>query len=93
VSLPIVHALSTAADADELAAIYEYPVSDNLAVDRALEILDDAGSRAYCAAIAAEHHHAALAALDALDTSGSADATAARAQIRAIAESLLGRQA
>jgi|APCry1669188910_1035180.scaffolds.fasta_scaffold19592_2 geranylgeranyl diphosphate synthase, type I len=93
VSLPIVHALSSAADADELAAIYRSPAPDDAAVDRALAILDAAGSRTYCAAIATEHHHAALAALDDLDTHGSAEAAAARAQIRAIAESLLGRQA
>ena len=92
VSLPVVHALRTAA-ADELAAIYTQPAPDDVAVDRALAILDAAGSRAYCAAIAAEHHHAALAALEEFDTHGSAEAAAARAQIRAVAESLLGRQA
>lgn len=92
VSLPVVYALRHAADADELAAIYSQPALDDAAVHRALDILDSANSRDYCAAIAAEHHHAALAALDMLDTRGSVEAEGARAQIRAIAESLLGRQ-
>ncbi|NTW01867.1 MAG: polyprenyl synthetase family protein [Oscillochloris sp.] len=92
VSLPVVYALRHAADADELAAIYSQPALDDAAVHRVLDILDSANSRDYCAAIAAEHHHAALAALDMLDTRGSAEAEVARAQIRAIAESLLGRQ-
>jgi hypothetical protein len=43
--------------------------------------------------MATDHHHAALAALDALGTGDSPEAAAARAQIRAVAESLLGRQA
>jgi geranylgeranyl diphosphate synthase type I len=92
VSLPVVHALRHAAAADELAAIYAQPAPDDAAVDRVLAILESAGSRAYCAAIAAEHHHAALAALDHLDTLGSAEAAAACDQIRAVAEGLLGRQ-
>jgi geranylgeranyl diphosphate synthase type I len=92
VSLPVVHALG-GAGADELAAIYERPDPDDASVGRALAILDAAGSRAYCASIAAEHHHAALAALDRLDTRGSAEAAAAKSQLRAVAQSLLGRQA
>ncbi|NNJ09346.1 polyprenyl synthetase family protein [Chloroflexales bacterium ZM16-3] len=92
VSLPVVHALRHAAGADELAAIYAQPAPDDAAVNRALSILDAAGSRQYCAAMAADHHHAALAALDALGTGGSPEAAVARAQIRAVAESLLGRQ-
>ncbi|NTV63898.1 MAG: polyprenyl synthetase family protein [Oscillochloris sp.] len=93
VSLPIVHALSNAEGADELAAIYRQPTVDDTAAARALAILDASGSRAYCAALAAEHHHAALAALDSLGNDGPEAVVAARAQIRAIAESLLGRQA
>ncbi|EFO79687.1 Polyprenyl synthetase [Oscillochloris trichoides DG-6] len=93
VSLPIVHALRHAADAATLAEIYQQPDPDDAAVERVLAILDQAGSRAYCAELAAEHHHAALAALESLGRSEVAAVQAARDQIRAIAESLLGRQA
>jgi geranylgeranyl diphosphate synthase type I len=91
-SLPVVHALRSAGSG-ELAAIYARPDPDDAAVGRALAILDAAGSRDYCAAIAAEHHRSALAALDRLDSGGSAEAAAATEQIRAVAQSLLGRQA
>jgi geranylgeranyl diphosphate synthase type I len=91
VSLPVVHALG-GGGAGELATIYGRPDPDDAAVARALAVLDAAGSRSYCAAIAAEHHHAALAALDRLDTRGSAEAAAARDQLRAVAQSLLDRQ-
>lgn len=95
VSLPVVHALAHAAAADELATIYgrSAVAMDDAAVDRALTIIDSAGSRQYCAELAFAHHRAALAALDQLDDRGSAAAGAAHAQLRAVAESLLGRQA
>jgi geranylgeranyl diphosphate synthase type I len=92
VSLPIVHALEHAAANDELAAIYTAGDPDDAAVARCLAILDAAGSRAYCAGIAAEHHYAALAALERIPAASDADATAL-ATLHAMAESLLGRQA
>lgn len=92
VSLPIVHALEHAADSADLAAIYTAGDPDDTAVERTLAILDSAGSRAYCAGVAAEHHHAALAALERIPATSDA-AAAAQAQLRAMAESLLGRQA
>lgn len=91
VSLPIVYALAHAADRDALAAIYRAGDPDDAAVDRCLAILDAVDARAYCTNIAAEHHAAALAALDRIPPVSDA-AAAGLAQLRQIAESLLGRQ-
>jgi geranylgeranyl diphosphate synthase, type I len=92
VSLPIVHALEHAAASADLAAIYSAGDPNDAAVERCLAILDSAGSQAYCAGIAAEHHHAALAALERIPP-GSAASAQALAQLRTMAEHLLGRQA
>lgn len=92
VSLPVVHALATGADRATLARLYARPEMDDQAVQAALAILDAAGSRAYCATVAAEHHAAAFAALDRLGPGETPDASAARARLRALAESLIGRQ-
>jgi geranylgeranyl diphosphate synthase type I len=92
VSLPVVHALAHAADGAELARLYTEGEMDDAAVERALAILDTASSRAYCAAVAAEHHAAAFAALDRVEVVGE-PAAAARAHLRGLAESLIGRNA
>ncbi len=92
VSLPVVHALATGADRATLARLYARPEMDDQAVQTALAILDATGSRAYCATVAAEHHAAAFAALDRLGPGETPDASAARARLRALAESLIGRQ-
>ncbi|MCX7790127.1 MAG: polyprenyl synthetase family protein [Chloroflexaceae bacterium] len=92
VSLPVVHALATSAARATLAGLYAQPEMDDQAVQSALGILDAAGSRAYCATVAAEHHAAAFAALDRLGPGDTPDAAAARARLRALAESLIGRQ-
>lgn len=92
VSLPVVHALATSADRATLASLYARPELDDAAVKAALEILDAAGSRAYCATVAAQHHAAAFAALDRLGPGEAPEAAAARARLRALAESLIGRQ-
>lgn len=92
VSLPIVHALSHASAGPALAALYRQPDPDDATIERILALLDEAGSRDYCMAMAAEHHQAAFAALDRVETGGSAQAESALAQLRAITESLIGRK-
>jgi geranylgeranyl diphosphate synthase type I len=92
-SLPVVHALAHSPRSAELSRIYTAGDPDDAAVDAALAILDDAESRDYCAAVAAEHHRAAFAALDRMGVADGAPAQAARAQLRGLAESLIGRQA
>ncbi|MEI8165465.1 MAG: polyprenyl synthetase family protein [Chloroflexales bacterium] len=92
VSLPVVHALATSPRCDELARHYTEGAMDDAAVAAALAVLDDAGSRAYCAEVAAQHHAAAFAAIDRIDTANHPGAETARARLRALAESLIGRQ-
>jgi len=90
-SLPVVHALATAPARAELAALYGRE-PDDAAVGRALAILDEAGSRAFCLEVAGTHHRAAFAALDRVEPPTPA-AAAARDTMRAVAASLIGRQA
>jgi geranylgeranyl diphosphate synthase type I len=91
-SLPVVHALAHSPRSAELARLYTEGQMDDAAVDQALAILDEAEARDYCAAAAAEHHSAAFAAIDRVQTA-SDDAENARRQLRGLAESLIGRQA
>ncbi len=91
VSLPVVHALTHSPDRDILANLYRQSTLDDAAVTQALAILDAAGSRAYCVAIANEHHRAAFAALDQIQPE-STEATAVHNHLRALAQSLIGRQ-
>ncbi|WP_028458004.1 polyprenyl synthetase family protein [Chloroflexus sp. Y-396-1] len=91
VSLPVVHALSHSPDRERLAELYRQPVLGDDAVKQALAILDAAGSRSFCAAIANEYHRAAFDALDRLHPSTDA-AAAARDRLRALTQSLIGRQ-
>ena len=93
VSLPVVYALAHSTDSAELARLYSEGQMDEAGVERALAILDSSEARDYCAGVAAEHHAAAFAAIDRVDTAGNSAAEAARAQLRALAESLIGRQA
>lgn len=93
VSLPVVHALASSPRRDELARLYTQGEMDAAAVAGALAILDDAGSRLFCAEAAASHHSSAFAAIDRVDTAGNSAAEAARARLRALAESLIGRKA
>jgi geranylgeranyl diphosphate synthase, type I len=92
VSLPVVYALAESAERDELAALYRQPALDDADVARALAIIDATDARARCAEAAARHHTAAFAALDQLGPAASAPAEAARAQLRALAAALIGRQ-
>lgn len=89
-SLPVVHALAHAPDGAELARIYGAGEMNDARVARALAIIDSAESREYCAAVAAEHHGAAFAAID--QVQARAEAEAARRRLRGLAESLIGRQ-
>ncbi|MEF3274241.1 MAG: polyprenyl synthetase family protein [Chloroflexus sp.] len=91
VSLPVVHALTHSPDRERLAALYRRSTLDDAAVTEVLAILDAAGSRAYCAAIANEHHQAAFAALAAVQSPTPA-AQAACDRLRALTQSLIGRQ-
>ncbi len=92
-SLPVVHALANSPARDELARVYSAGEMDDAAVATALAALDAAGSRAYCAEVAAGYHTAAFAALDQLGAADTPAAEAARSKLRALAESLIGRQA
>lgn len=91
VSLPVVHALTHSPDRARLAELYRQPALDDAAVAEVLAILDAAGSRAYCAAIANDHHQAAFAALVAVQPP-TATAAAARDRLHALTQSLIGRQ-
>jgi len=86
-SLPVIHALRTPAHSETLAQFYsQAEINDNDAA-QILEILAEAGARSYTEGVAAFYHQQALAALDAAHGS-----TAALAELRALAELLVGRQ-
>lgn len=91
VSLPVVHALTHSPERERLAALYRQPTLDEAAVMEAMAILDAAGSRAFCAAMANEHHQDAFKALDRLNPATAA-AAAARDQLRSLTQRLIGRQ-
>ncbi|NJN18277.1 MAG: polyprenyl synthetase family protein [Oscillochloris sp.] len=90
-SLPVVHGLSNAVDRATLADLYRREQLGDAEVDRALAILDSAGSREYCVAMARGQHQAAFAALDRLEGGGT-EARQAREVLRSLAESLIGRK-
>jgi len=86
-SLPVIHALRTAAQSDTLARLYsQAEISDSDAA-QVLEILAEAGARGYTEGVAAFYHQQSLAALDAAH--GNA---AALDELRGLAERLVGRQ-
>jgi geranylgeranyl diphosphate synthase, type I len=86
-SLPVIHALRTAAQSDTLARLYSQVAIDANDAAQVLEILAEAGARGYAEGVAAFYHQQALAALEAAH--GNA---AALADLRALAERLVGRQ-
>ncbi|MEO7913104.1 MAG: polyprenyl synthetase family protein [Roseiflexaceae bacterium] len=86
-SLPIIHALRTAAQPDTLARLYSQDEIGDDDVAQLLEILAEAGARGYTEGVAASYHQQALAALDAAQGN-----LAALAELRALAEQLVGRQ-
>src|SRR5215207_5010473 len=78
-SLPVIHALRTAAQRDTLAQLYcQAEISEKDAA-QLLEILAEAGARGYTEGVAAHYHRQALAALKAAQ--GNA---AALAELRAV---------
>ncbi|NJN65415.1 MAG: polyprenyl synthetase family protein [Chloroflexaceae bacterium] len=93
VSLPIVHALRHADNCDDLARIYQQAQVSDDDVTCALAVLEAAGSRDYSGKVAARYHTEALQSLGRVRVGAAPEAQAAFAQIQAIAENLLGRQA
>lgn len=87
-SFPIVYTLNhgPAGARAALAAVYALADVDDAAVARAVRALDEADARAHALALTAEAHDHALALLDTLPLTD-----AARADLRAIADFLLGR--
>jgi geranylgeranyl diphosphate synthase, type I len=86
-SLPVIHALRTAAQRTKLARLYSQDEISDTDVAELLAILAEAGARSYTEGVAAFYHQQALAALDVAH--GNA---AALAELRALAERLVGRQ-
>jgi geranylgeranyl diphosphate synthase, type I len=89
-SLPVVYALAHAADAEQLAALYANRELSDAQVDQALAILAQCDAAAYCREQAAVHHRNAFAALARLEQHQLAQ-QAAVAQLRSMAEQLVGR--
>jgi geranylgeranyl diphosphate synthase type I len=86
-SLPVIHALRTGAQSDTLARLYSQDTISDADAAQLLEILAEAGARGYTEGVAAFYHQQALAALN----SAHGD-TAALADLRTLAEQLVGRQ-
>jgi geranylgeranyl diphosphate synthase, type I len=86
-SLPVIHALRTAAQSETLARLYSQPEISDSDAAQLLEILADAGARGYTEGVAAFYHQQALAALDAAQGDASM-----LAELCALAEQLVGRQ-
>jgi geranylgeranyl diphosphate synthase, type I len=86
-SLPVIHALRTAAQSDTLTRLYSQPEISDSDAAQLLEILANAGARGYTEGVAAFYHQQALAALEAAQGDASM-----LAELRALAERLVGRQ-
>ena len=86
-SLPVIHALRTAAQSETLARLYSQDAISDTNVAQMLEILAEAGARGYTEGVAARYHQQALAALEAVNGND-----AALAELCALAERLVGRQ-
>jgi geranylgeranyl diphosphate synthase type I len=86
-SLPVIHALRIAAQSESLARLYGQAAISDTDAAQLLEILAEAGARGYTEGVATFYHQQALAALDAAHGN-----TAALAELRALAEQLVGRQ-
>jgi geranylgeranyl diphosphate synthase type I len=85
-SLPIIHALRAAAESDALERLYSQAEISDCDAGQLLGILAEAGAREYTEGVATFYHRQALAALDA-----ARGDTAALAELRALAERLVGR--
>jgi geranylgeranyl diphosphate synthase type I len=87
VSLPVIHALRTTNQRQQLAQLYRQDQIGDDHVQHMLRILADAGAQGYSEGVAAYYHQQALGALDAAHGD-----TLALEELRAIAERLVGRQ-
>ncbi len=85
-SLPVIRALRVSHQHADLATLYGHGELDETQVRAALAIIDATDARAFTAARAGAHHHAAFAALD--NVQGDA---AAIARLRGVAQALVGR--
>jgi geranylgeranyl diphosphate synthase type I len=83
----VIHALRTGTQSDTLARLYRQPDISHTDAAQLLDILAQAGARDYTEGVAAFYHQQALAALD----TAHGDNTAL-AELRALAEQLVGRQ-
>ncbi|MBN1486420.1 MAG: polyprenyl synthetase family protein [Anaerolineae bacterium] len=83
-TLPILHGLS---QSEELRTLLSELAIDKAAVDRALEILETTGSRAYTEARAQDYHNKAMEALERAQGSGEAQEALLK-----LAERLLNRE-
>jgi geranylgeranyl diphosphate synthase, type I len=86
-SLPVIHALRTSEQRDDLARIYGQTVTTDGRVRQALDILDAAGARDYTAGVAERYHNQALAALGQVRCDN-----ATLGQVHALVGQLLDRQ-
>lgn len=93
VSLPIIHALNHADDRDDLEHVYQLQTIGRNEVERAITVLNSAGSRNATENMAAHYHQEAVRALDRVRVGNTPEAQAAFASIRALTEKLVGRQA
>ncbi|HEY3230361.1 MAG TPA: polyprenyl synthetase family protein [Roseiflexaceae bacterium] len=87
VSLPIIHALHSAEQREDLMRLYGKQRTDDEDVRRVLDILEQAGARDYTEGVAVAYHKEALAALDSVRGD-----EAALAELRRITEGLLQRR-
>jgi geranylgeranyl diphosphate synthase type I len=93
VTLPVIHALHYSQNWRDLADIYRQ--EDELSkqdVQKVLAILDEAESRAYSEKLARIYHEYTLRALERVRPGSTPDAQDALAQLRTIADRLLGRK-
>lgn len=65
-SLPVIHALQTSDQRDQLACLYAKPDTSDADLEAMLAILDGTGARAHVEQMAEQYHQQALAALDAV---------------------------
>jgi geranylgeranyl diphosphate synthase type I len=92
VSLPIVHALRNTTN-DDLHHLYQQETLSDREVQHVLHILEETQSRAATEQLAATYHEQTKQALAHIRSSDTPDSQAALADIHALIERLIGRQA
>jgi geranylgeranyl diphosphate synthase type I len=93
VSLPVVYALQNATRRDDLAALYRQEELSDDDVQRALAVLEEAGSRGYSEGVAAHYHREAEHVLERVCVGETQAAREALSRVQAIVDKLSGRQA